>query len=193
AMIMTAGELLQLAHRGDWSLDENTYFEIVHRKTAALIGLACALGAAASRAGREIEAALRTYGERCGVAFQIQDDLLDLTGEQRTVGKSVGRDLAKGKLTLPMVHALQSVGPMLRGEMLTLIEAAGRAGSAGETDDEAVARLREIVTEAGSIEHARAAAERLVGDAKNALAIVPETPAREFLQVSSDAVVDRRF
>ncbi|MCX5691399.1 MAG: polyprenyl synthetase family protein, partial [Planctomycetota bacterium] len=104
SMVTCAGELLQLHHRGDYSLDEPTYFEIVERKTAELIATACSLGSLHSGATPAAREGLTRFGKCLGVAFQIQDDLLDLTGNERTVGKSVGKDLEKGKMTLPIVH-----------------------------------------------------------------------------------------
>ncbi|MBZ0171443.1 MAG: polyprenyl synthetase family protein, partial [Phycisphaerales bacterium] len=118
AMTMASGELLQLHHRDDLSLDEPTYFEILERKTASLIGLSCALGAAASGAEQGLVESLRRFGRDMGVAFQIQDDLLDLMGEESVIGKSVRRDLAKGKLTLPLIHALANAEPKSRGGLL---------------------------------------------------------------------------
>ncbi|MEM0983558.1 MAG: polyprenyl synthetase family protein, partial [Planctomycetota bacterium] len=190
AMELTAGELLQLAHRRDWSLDDATYFEIVQRKTGALIGLACALGAAASDAPREVQDAVRRFGEKSGIAFQIQDDLLDLTGEEGTVGKSVRRDLVKGKLTLPLIHGLAVATPTDRGALLELIESA-----ADEPDgaDDLADRIAALLQKTDSIEYARSVAESLVDEGRTALDLLPEGPAKDLLKVSADAVVKRKF
>jgi octaprenyl-diphosphate synthase len=188
AMVMCAGELLQLHHRGDWSLDEPTYFEIVKRKTAALIGLAAALGAASSGATPEAEEAARSFGETIGIAFQIQDDLLDLMGEEATVGKSVRRDLAKGKLTLPLVHALEKAGPAERGRILRLIESAEGEPSA-EDEAELLALLRSL----GSIESSLETARRLVHGSLPSLEAFADTPARQMLRLAAESVVARRF
>ena len=110
------GELLQLANRENWSLDEPTYFEIIRRKTASLCGVCCRLGGILNDAPAAVEDGLYDYGEKVGVAFQIVDDLLDLTGSQDTVGKTLGRDLEKGKLTLPVIHHLKAKGGTRREE-----------------------------------------------------------------------------
>ncbi len=188
AMVMCAGELLQLHHRGDWSLDEPTYFEIVARKTAALLGLAGALGAAASDATDEVEAAARTFGEKLGIAFQIQDDLLDLMGEEATVGKSVRRDLAKGKLTLPLVHALRQASPAQRGRLLRLIE-----NAAGKATPDADRELAGLLADLGAVASATGVARRLVDEALPALAVFPDGPARRMLEIAAEAAVSRRF
>jgi len=189
AMILSSGELLQLAHRRDWSLDDATYFEIVQRKTGALIGLSCALGAAASGADRDVQDRLRTYGQSCGIAFQIQDDMLDLTGNEGTVGKSVRRDLAKGKLTLPLIHALANAKPIERGALLELIESA----AAEDSPDDLASRIRAHVEATGSIDYTRRTAESFVDEGRRALRGVPDGPARRFLEISADTVVARRY
>ena len=94
------GELLQLYHRDDFALDEKTYYEIVERKTAELIGVATELGARYAGASARVCRRLRDFGVKLGVAFQIQDDLLDLTPV--SFAESVGR--TRGKLTLPLIH-----------------------------------------------------------------------------------------
>ena len=117
------GELVQLSRRHDLSLDANTYFEIVRRKTAVLVGAACELGTRLAGGNTEETAAMRAFGEHLGVAFQIQDDLLDLMGDEATVGKSVGRDLEKGKLTLPMILHIANTRDAARQEALRAIAA----------------------------------------------------------------------
>ncbi|GIW74173.1 MAG: hypothetical protein KatS3mg103_0695 [Phycisphaerales bacterium] len=123
SMVVCSGELLQLDRRGDWSLDEATYFEIIDRKTAELIAAACELGAAASGADGPAVAALERFGRLVGMAFQVRDDLLDLTGRQEVVGKSVGRDARKGKPTLPIIHHLAHCPPQERAHSLALAQA----------------------------------------------------------------------
>jgi octaprenyl-diphosphate synthase len=186
SQVMCAGELLQLHHRDDLSLDEATYFEILERKTAELIATACELGAAASAGTSDARAAARTFGRSLGLAFQIQDDLLDLTGDEATVGKSVGKDLEKGKLTYPLIHHLGAADPATRGRTLQLLR--DRTDAAGRTP-ELLARLRET----GSVDAARVRAESLVGDARLALASLPDSPARRVLLQMADAVVTRSY
>ena len=190
AMVMCAGELLQLYHRGDWSLDEPTYYEIVRRKTAALISVSAALGAAASHADDNVQSALRRYGDRIGIAFQIQDDVLDLTGDEGVVGKSVRRDLAKGKLTLPLIRRLASAEPADRGKLLTLIQQAGENGPGA---DAAVDQILADLRDAGAIETARSVAREWLDRALPELDALDDTPARSMLRFATEAVVERRF
>jgi len=175
------GELIQLHHRDDLSLDEATYLEIVRRKTAVLIGAACRLGATlAGAAPAAIEAAAR-YGIATGIAFQIQDDLLDLEGREEVVGKSTGRDLEKGKLTLPLILLLSGPDAEVRADALAAI--AARDGAA----------LRRLVHERGALAAARARAEAFVASARGELAAFPMGAARELLDELALRVTRRDF
>lgn len=187
------GELLQLHHREDYSLDDATYYEIVERKTAELVGAACELGAAWSGADARTRHRYRVFGVKLGVAFQIQDDLLDLTGQEAVVGKSVGKDLEKGKLTLPIIHHLRSADPVTRGRTLRLLgagAAGGGGGGGGGATRDALGVLAAL-EETGSIAHARNEAERLT---REAAALMPgDTPPLSLMRAAAEAVVRRSF
>ncbi len=189
--VMCTGELLQLHNRENLSLDEATYFEILERKTAALIGASCELGALCTlgfdRVDDALVVALRTFGQRIGVAFQIQDDVLDLTGTEEVVGKSVGKDLEKGKLTYPLIHHLAHAEEGQRGESLGLIHRASK-GDAGGTE-----ALVEAIRATGSIDAAQEVAESLICDAKKAIGVVADCPGKAMLCVLADAVVQRAY
>ncbi len=194
AMTMASGELLQLHHREDLSLDEPTYYEIVDRKTGALIGLSCSLGAAASGADDATVDALKRFGRDMGIAFQIKDDLLDLMGEETIIGKSVRRDLAKGKLTLPLIHAFNAASPDVRGRLLREVKNLGEAeGAESPAASAAVDQLVATMRDLGSIDYAKASAEKIVERAKASLGVLPASPVRDFIEFSADAVIDRRF
>jgi octaprenyl-diphosphate synthase len=175
------GELVQLSHREDMSLDERTYFEIVRRKTAVLIGACCELGAQLSGAPADAVAALRRFGEGIGVAFQIQDDLLDLEGRQDVVGKSLGRDLEKGKLTLPVIIHLAQASGEVRERTIEAIRA--RDGAA----------LLAELTASGSLAAARSRAVELVAAARTELRHVPAGLSRDALDAAAMAIVHRDF
>lgn len=179
------GELLQLHHRDDYSLDEPTYYEIIRRKTASLIGVCCELGGACAGGSQDAQRRLREYGESLGVAFQIRDDLLDITGEESVVGKSLGKDLEKGKLTLPVIHHLALADPRDRGRTLLLIERASEASHEGH------GAILDALGRTGSIEYATAAAERLVAGAKAAIDPLPASPAKGLMLSLADAVLRR--
>ena len=204
------GELLQLANRGNFELNERTYFEIVRRKTASLCGTCCHAAALLtdSTASHQADdtASLYGYGEKLGIAFQITDDLLDLTGDPATVGKTLGRDMEKGKLTLPLIRYLAVADDRERAATLEVIrgsafdggEAVGAVGAVGGggvriVDEDAVAEVVDRVQSSDAIDYAQAWCRRLVEDAKGvALDGLPPSPARKLLLDTADAVVERR-
>ena len=183
------GELLQLANRDNWLLDEATYFEIIRRKTASLCGMCCKLGGMLNDADGPTCENLYQYGEQLGIAFQIVDDVLDLTGDERTVGKTLGRDLAKGKLTLPLIRWARSQGE--GDEAQDLLRRAAKLDSPDAAD--AVAELRRRVAAGGSVDDAQRTAARMVAHAKALIDDLPASPSRELLLSMADAVITRKF
>lgn len=188
------GELLQLANRENWQLDEQTYFEIIRRKTASLCGVCCRLAGEIGGCGNEVVEAMYDFGEKIGIAFQIVDDLLDLVGSQDTVGKTLGRDLDKGKLTLPIIHYLNthpdevaSIADSTAGNSQN-----GGNGRHGLADDNHES-LRQRVLDSDSIHYARGVAEDLISQAKGCLALLEVSDARAYLAEMADAVVKRRY
>jgi octaprenyl-diphosphate synthase len=175
------GELLQLHHRDDLDLDEETYFEIVRRKTASLIGECCRLGSILSDGGPAARDAMCRFGNLLGTAFQIQDDVLDITGDEAIVGKSLRRDLDSGKVTLPLIRYLAAADRAERTEVRRLF-AQGRAE-----------KLRLRLIEGSAVQDARAEAQRLVDQAKAELSALPTGAARDLLSTLADAVISRRF
>jgi octaprenyl-diphosphate synthase len=176
------GELVQLHHRDNYSIDREMYMEIVGRKTASLIGECCRLGGVLSGADDAVCAALARFGSGLGIAFQIQDDLLDLIGDPAILGKPLGQDLEKGKLTLPIIDHLARADQAERGETLNLIM---RGGSGN------VASLRVRLMESGAVARTFDAAREFVAQARRELPRLPEGPARDLLGELADNVVTR--
>ena len=119
---MSTGEVHQLMRKGDISLTEDEYLEVIRRKTAVLFQAACTVSAVISEASEEKEAALSDFGYHLGIAFQMADDLLDYTMDTQALGKEVGADLREGKLTLPVIHALKQANPTERDQMVNIIQ-----------------------------------------------------------------------
>jgi len=188
SMELCEGELLQLQNRDNLSIDKATYFEILEGKTAALVGACTRLGARAGGACPEVQDALDRFGRSIGSAFQVQDDLLDLLGTEEVVGKTLGRDLKKGKLTLPLIHHLASVNVHERGASLEMLEASSERFGGGVATS---APILEALNRTGSLEYARTTAEGLVERAKRSLDVLDESPAKSVLTLLADAVLTR--
>ena len=118
---MSQGEIDQLQHKGRLDLSEPEYMEVIRRKTAVLFEGACRISAIIAEADQAKEEALSTYGFNLGMAFQMADDLLDYTHDSKALGKTVGADLKEGKLTLPVIYALQAAAPGDRTVLETTI------------------------------------------------------------------------
>lgn len=176
------GELLQLANRDNWQLEEATYFEIIGRKTASLCGVCCSQAAALLDEPEHVIKALDNFGRKLGIAFQIIDDVLDLTGDESTVGKTLGRDLDKGKPTLPVIRALADGDAARHARLLEALN---------KVDAAAVHRL---VRQSKAVDSARRSAGQLIAEAKAELiAVVEDSPARALLLDMADAVLQREY
>jgi len=108
------GEILQTQRRFDLTLSKEDYFRVIEMKTGALFAAATGLAAAVSGLSESEQASLAAYGMKLGTAYQIYDDCLDLVGSEEAVGKTLGTDLAKGKLTLPILNLLESAAESQR-------------------------------------------------------------------------------
>lgn len=176
------GELLQIDNRNNWELDEGTYLRIIGLKTASLCATCCALGARLAGAGQADVRRLETYGRALGMAFQIQDDILDVVGETQVVGKTLGIDVEKGKMTLPMIHFLQTAPPEHRALLRSLLT--GRDADKAE-------RVRNLVLPSASIGYATDRARQLVDKARSAISELPDSEARRVLDSMAEFVVAR--
>lgn len=176
------GELLQLSNRNNLDLDETTYTDIVSRKTAALIATSARLGAHYAGATPDVAAALERYGDAIGIAFQIQDDILDLVGDQREVGKSLGSDVTKVKLTLPLIHFLRTAPQEHRVLLRGLLKS---------NDADRPEKVRQLIAPSGSIEYARDEAERYIQAAIDELAVLPTSDAKLALIEAARFVIVR--
>ena len=174
----------QVSNRGNLDLDESEYYEIVRGKTAELTAVSCRLGAHYAGANPELVEAMDGYGRDLGVAFQIADDVLDLYGEERTTGKTLGTDLQKQKLTLPIIRLLsilpQDEADQLRDEL-------------AHPDGDARSILRPMLQASGSLEYAWSAAQRFAESARSALDLLPDSRARDILRQLTAYVVRRAF
>ncbi len=167
-----SGEIIQTQRRFDLKLSVPDYYKIIEMKTAALFGVATELGALLNEAPPEVITALRHFGHKLGSAYQIYDDCLDLAGDEARAGKSLGSDLRKGKLTLPILYLLQQSDPADRQRLSQMIL---------EGDDDDVRRLVQQALEAGAVRSAVATGRKLLREATGQLEAVAPGRHRDSL------------
>ena len=175
------GELQQVHHRGDFDLTLEEYLQIITRKTASLTGACCRLGAQFAGADEEIIVSLERYGLEVGIAFQMTDDVLDITGSEARMGKTLGRDLDKNKLTLPVIHCLTQADRDLRRQLRRLLADCNHDRS----------RLRHLLESTDSISYALNTARDYVESAISCLSVLPPSGAREALSRLAGLIIDR--
>jgi octaprenyl-diphosphate synthase len=177
------GELLQNHHRGDLELTEDIYFEIIRRKTGALTAVSAELGGKLAGAGNGLVRSLYSYGMSAGVAFQIIDDVLDIVGDECRVGKTLGLDLSRGNLTLPVIHGLAHADRSTAAALRDLLGCARPGGSK---------QLRALLERTQSISYAVEIARRCVEDAVSQLDLVPHSDAKQSLVAMAEFIIDRQ-
>jgi octaprenyl-diphosphate synthase len=179
--IVCEGELRQKGTRGQFDLGEQEYLEVIEAKTAELTACSCRLGALfAGLPAAKVEE-LDLYGRELGIAFQIADDLLDISGEEDATGKSLGTDLAKQKPTLPLIHTLREASPADRQELLDLL-----------TSEQATpTNLQPFLTRYGGLEYTRQRAQEFATAARGRLDCLPASPAKDVLLMIAEFVVAR--
>lgn len=180
---MTIGEMRQLLSHDRLSFDEEAYDLLIRSKTASLLAGACEVGALGAPADHR--AALARFGDALGMIFQIVDDLLDYTEDEAVTGKPSGLDLREHKVTLPLIAALPRLSEAGRRDVTQLMRTE-------QPDAAQVARVIDLVTEAGGLEYARVRAQRFAQIADAELDRLPPSPARESLRASITYVLERR-
>jgi octaprenyl-diphosphate synthase len=157
AEAMVAGEFLQLANVENFNQEEEDYFAVINGKTALFIGAVCEIGGIfAGVSDHEIKA-LNTYGANLGLAFQIQDDLLDYLGDHAKTGKTVGNDFSEGKMTLPLIYTLKTADKTESAFILDLLK--GKKTKRRARFEE----VKNIINSRGGFSYARQLAEKLIG------------------------------
>jgi octaprenyl-diphosphate synthase len=176
------GELRQGLERGNLALTEAEYFDLIDAKTAELIACSSRLGALYSGAAPEVVAAMERYGRWIGIAFQIADDLLDIVGEERATGKSLGTDLEQQKLTLPLIRLLNAASESDGSVMRQILNAPGNHKREA---------LAPYLAESDAIDSARKTALEFAARARAELMCLPPSPSRAILEAAADGVVHR--
>lgn len=181
---LAEGEILQLSNVSNETISEETYFQIIRKKTAVLFETCAQVGALSAGASEEKVEWARSIGEIIGVTFQIKDDIFDYSDNAATIGKPVGNDMHEGKLTLPVIHALLSTDSQ---EMMALAHKVKRQ----EATDEEIARLIDFTKREGGIAYAEEYMQLLVERAHTLLAECTDESVRTALATYIDYVVNR--
>ncbi len=182
--IIAEGEVHQLASLRKISMNEDTYMHVIGAKTAALFAAACEVAPVISHSSDTQRHALKQYGQNLGLAFQLVDDVLDYGGLESALGKSVGDDFREGKLTLPVIRAIQSASP---DEMVFW----NRVISEHKQTDTDLERAVSILRQTGALDATQKLARHYAHQARDGLDIFPKSDWRDTLKDLADFVVER--
>lgn len=181
---MSEGELLQIQKTRKLDIDEETYFKVISDKTASLIETCCTIGAMSATQNSEFIESLKRYGHSLGMSFQIRDDILDYEGTSSITGKPVGGDIKEKKITLPLIYALNRVSKQEANSIRKLLKS--------KNDSVAVKEIISFVRKHNGIEYAYSVSRKFADEAKNALAIFPDTQTKIALLSLVDFVTERK-
>ena len=181
-----SGEILQIQHRRDFHFTREKYFKVLEMKTAELFALSCELSASLSRMSAEPRMALRRFGLAFGTAYQVYDDCVDMFGSEAVAGKSLGTDLAKGKLTLPLLLLWERADAADRARLRELVEG-WQAGS--------MKRLEELLAKYEALGASLEIIQQYLEQARQSLQALPASNGRsgllgltEYLARQADAL-----
>lgn len=184
SMKICEGEIIQMLSCYNVNQDFKDYLRRIERKTALLISVSCKLGGMVSNAPQKEIAALTRYGYYLGMAFQVTDDILDFTADEKTLGKPVGSDIRQGVITLPALYALKNDSK--RDELAELL-------SSPELCINQAERIIEIVINSNGIDYAYDITRLYAQKAKQQLKLLPAVPVTKTLSDMADFILSRKF
>jgi len=182
--IIAEGEVLQLLNINDADISDDDYLRVIHYKTAKLFEAATRLGAVICQVSNEDENAMAEYGMRLGTAFQLIDDVLDLSGNSEDIGKNLGDDIAEGKPTLPLLYAMRH-GDAKQSQLIR------HAIEQGGLED--FSAIIQAVEETGALDYVRNIAKQEAELACKAIQHLPSTPQHQALIQLAEFSVSRTF
>ena len=183
---MVEGELVQLERIGRINVTEADYMELIDRKTAGLFSACARLGVVAGGGSDSQEQKLGDFAWNLGMAFQLIDDVLDFTAREKVLGKPVGGDLREGKVTLPVIYALQSCDASERAAIERVVNERSYSNATFDSVLHALDR-------SGGIDRARERASAFADKARAAIHEFPDSPYQRALATVTDLVTDREF
>ena len=180
------GEVLQLQHKGEADLLEETYIDIINLKTASLFSAATKTGACLSGSNQKEKKALESYGRNLGLAFQIADDALDYYAKEKLFGKEVGKDFFEGKVTLPIIAVFQKGNEEEKNFLNEIMKKKNRT-------EEDFSETLALINKYKAVEATFKKAEYFVNVSFDALAIFPDTEDKRILQNLTSFSLNRSF
>ena len=182
--VIAQGEVLQLLNIRDPDTSEARYQEVIYAKTACLFEAAARIGAMLGKVDATREKALQAYGKHLGIAFQLVDDALDYSAKSEELGKNVGDDLAEGKPTLPLIHAMETGNADQRRMIREAIE-----NGHSERFDE----IRQVIEDTGALQYTLNQAQVEAAAASSAIATLADSKYRRALMFLADYAVERSY
>jgi octaprenyl-diphosphate synthase len=183
---MSEGEVFQLIKRGDINISEKDYLSIIEKKTSILISAACAVGGILGGASDAQIEALTRFGMRLGSAFQITDDTLDYVAREEEFGKTIGKDLDEGKMTLPLIRTMKKCTPEEKNLIKRVIENR-------ERDNQDVADVVSLIHRYDGINYSLNKAKTYIDAGKGFLEPFENTEAKTVLSTIADSIIKRRM
>jgi octaprenyl-diphosphate synthase len=184
--IMSEGEVFQLTKCGDVNMTQKEYLSIIEKKTAVLLSASCAVGAILGKATKENIEALSGFGLNAGMAFQITDDVLDYTAKGKDFGKSLGKDLEEGKITLPLIVAIRQSSEEEKNIIREIIKR--KKGS-----QKAAREITRLIKKYDAIESSLKVAAGYVNEAKLQLNVFSECPEKDHLIAVAEYILSRNI
>ena len=182
---LSSGEILQIENISNTEVSEETYYEIIYRKTASLFEACAGIGALSVNASEDDIRKAKELGKAIGMTFQIRDDIFDYY-DSDAIGKPTGNDMLEGKLTLPVIYAINNSNDE---EMTVLVDKVKR----GDANKEEIGRLVAFAKENGGIDYAYSKMEEFTAQAKSIVNSIKEKAIRDALTAYIDYVSKRTF
>jgi len=182
--IMSEGEVFQLSKCGDITLTEEEYFSIIEKKTAVLISASCAAGAILGSAPREKIDALAQFGRNAGMAFQITDDILDYMAKGEEFGKSIGKDLEEGKITLPLIFTIKQSTEEEKNRIKEIL-------TRRKSSQKAAREILRLIKKYNGIDASLQSAAGFISEATSQLSIYGDCPEKDHLNAVAGYILSR--
>lgn len=180
---MSEGELLQIEKARKLTVTEEVYFDIIRKKTASLISACCKSGAVSAGADEKLASRMAEFGEKIGMAFQLRDDLLDYSSNQKT-GKPRAQDIKEKKMTLPVLYTLKQANGRKKTRFFRLLKRKKK-------NELALNRIIEEVNRSGGVDYTRQKLQQIHQEALTILNEIPENDARDSLKKLADFIISR--